>query len=175
MKKMTKQIIEKHKTYLINEEKSSATIEKYARDVLVFIEWIDDAVLDKSAVLKYKQNLIENYAPASVNSMISSLNRFFSYNEGYDLKVKSVKIQKQIFASREKELTKVEYERLLKAAKNKNNQRLYYLMQTICSCGIRVSELKFITADAVKRGQATINCKGKMRMVILPKQLCKMP
>ena len=174
MKKITKQLIEKFKVYLINEEKSSATLEKYIRDVVAFMEWLADAVLDKGAVLQYKQQLIEHYAPASVNSIISSLNSFFAYNEWYDMRVKSVKIQKQIFASKDKELTKAEYERLLNAAKSKNNQRLYFLMQTICSCGLRVSELKFITTDAVRCGQATINCKGKMRVVILPKQLCKM-
>jgi len=174
MKKITKQLIEKFEVYLINEEKSSATLEKYIRDVVAFMEWLADTFLDKGAVLQYKQHLIENYAPASVNSIISSLNSFFTYNEWYDLKVKSVKIQKQIFSSKDKELSKAEYERLLNAAKSKKNQRLYYLMQTICSCGLRVSELKFITTDAVRCGQATINCKGKMRIVILPKQLCKM-
>ena len=174
MKKITNQLVEKFKVYLINEEKASATLEKYIRDVVSFMEWIANTLLDKCAVLKYKQHLIENYAPASVNSIISSLNSFFDYNGWYELKVKSVKIQKQIFTSEDRELTKVEYERLLAAAKSKNNQRLYYLMQTICSCGLRVSELKFITTNAVRCGRATINCKGKMRIVLLPKQLCKM-
>lgn len=174
MKKITKKLIDKFRLHLINEEKSSATLEKYIRDISAFTEWICSNVIDKSAVLQYKQYLIENYAPTSVNSIISSLNCFFSYNEWYDLKIKSVKIQKQIFANRNKELTKSEYERLLDAAKQKNNERLYYLMQTICSCGLRVSELKFVTTESVKCGQATINCKGKMRIVILPKQLCKM-
>ena len=173
MKKITKQLIEKFKTYLIDEEKSSATIEKYIRDVVAFMEWISGTALDKGAVLQYKQYLIEIYAPASVNSIISSLNSFFTYNDWYDLKIKSVKIQKQIFANKNKELTKSEYERLLDAAKHKKNERLYYLMQTICSCGLRVSELRFITTESVRCGQATINCKGKMRVVILPKQLCK--
>lgn len=173
MKKITKPLIETFKAYLINEEKSSATIEKYIRDVSAFMEWLDNTVPDKGAVLRYKQHLIESYAPSSVNSVISSLNSFFAYNKQYDLKVKSIKIQKQIFASKDKELTKTEYERLLNAAKGKNNERLYYLMQTICSCGLRVSELKFITTAAVSCEQATINCKGKMRIVILPKQLCR--
>ncbi|MBQ3053410.1 MAG: tyrosine-type recombinase/integrase [Clostridia bacterium] len=173
MKKITKQLIGKFKVYLINEEKSSATLEKYLRDVSAFMEWLADSILDKSAVLQYKEYLIENYAPASVNSIISSLNSFFAQNDRYDLRVKFIKIQKQIFTSKDKELTKTEYERLLNAAKSKNNRRLYYLMQTICSCGLRVSELKFITTDAIRCGQATINCKGKMRVVILPKQLCK--
>ena len=132
------------------------------------------AEVTKMAVLEYKQELTEKYAPASVNAKLSSLNSFFVFNEWYDCKVKALKIQKQIFSSKEKELTKAEYERLLLAAKHKKNQRLYYLMQTMCSTGIRVSELRFVTVDAVLNGQAYINCKGKMRVIILTNQLCKM-
>ena len=174
MRKITNELIQKFKEYLIDEEKSAATLDKYIRDITVFMVWSNSQELCKSFVLEYKQEIIEKYAPASVNSILSSLNSFFAYNEWYDLKVKALKIQRQIFASKDKELTKAEYERLLVAARQKKNQRLYYLMQTICSTGIRVSELKAITVSAVKCGQATINCKGKMRIVILPKQLCKM-
>ena len=106
--------------------------------------------------------------------MLSSLNSFFVYFDRHDCIVKTLKIQKQIFANKEKELTKAEYERLLIAAEKKSNRRLYLLMQTICATGIRISELKYITVSAVQSGQALINCKGKMRVVILPKQLCKM-
>jgi hypothetical protein len=173
MRKITNELIQKFKEYLIDEEKSSSTLEKYIRDITVFMDWCKGTELCKSLVLEYKQDIIEKYAPASVNSILSSLNSFFVYNEWYDLKVKAVKIQRQIFASKDKELTKAEYERLLTAAKQKKNQRLYYLMQTICATGIRVSELKAITVLSVKCGRATINCKGKMRIVILPKQLCK--
>ena len=174
MRKITNELIQKFKAYLIDEEKSSSTLEKYIRDITVFMEWCKETELSKSIVLEYKQDIVEKYAPASVNSILSSLNSFFAYNEWYDLKVKALKIQRQIFTSTDKELTKAEYERLLVAAKQKKNQRLYYLMQTICATGIRISELKAITVSAVKSGQATINCKGKMRIVILPKQLCKM-
>lgn len=173
MRKITNELIQKFKEYLIDEEKSSSTLEKYIRDITVFMEWCKETELSKSLVLEYKQEIIEKYAPASVNSILSSLNSFFAYNDWYDLRVKALKIQRQIFASKDKELTKAEYERLLVAAKQKKNRRLYYLMQTICATGIRVSELKAITVSAVKSGQATINCKGKMRIVILPKQLCK--
>ncbi|MGM9551816.1 MAG: tyrosine-type recombinase/integrase [Clostridia bacterium] len=174
MKLLTNELIQKFKIYLTNEEKAQATIDKYLRDIYAFMAWLCGKEVCKEYVLQYKKEILENYAPASVNSMLSSLNAFFAYNEWYELRVKSVKIQKQIFASKDRELTKTEYERLLNAAKNKKNERLYYLMQTICSTGLRVSELKFITTDAVRCGQATINCKGKMRIVILPKQLCKM-
>ncbi len=170
---MTKTISD-FKQYLLNEEKSTATINKYLHDVKDFINWVSGKIIDKTTVLQYKDYLISKFAPASVNSIISSLNHYFSFNERYDLRVKSLKIQKQIFATKEKELTRQEYERLLNAAKSKSNKRLFYLMQTICSTGIRVSELKFITVETVKSGVANINCKGKMRQVFLPKQLCRM-
>ena len=171
---ITRELIEKFKHYLIEEEKSSATLEKYMRDVTVFFAWLAGSELDKLTVLRYKEHLTMNYAPASVNSVLSSLNSFFEYNEWHGLKVKMLKIQKQIFAERSKELSKSEYERLLSAAKDKKNERLYYLMQTICASGIRVSELSAITIEAVKARRANINCKGKMRVVILPKDLCKL-
>lgn len=174
MRKITTERIEKFKQYLIGEEKSSATLEKYIRDASAFAVWAGGQVLEKTLVLEYKQYLVDHYAPASVNSMLSSINSFFEYNEWYELKVKLLKIQKQIFVDKEKELTKVEYEKLLKAAKRKNNEQLYMLMQTICSSGIRVSELRAITVEAVKKRRANINCKGKMRIVILPNELCKM-
>ena len=105
--------------------------------------------------------------------MLSSLNRFFTYNEWFDCRVKQLKIQKQIFVSEKKELTKAEYNKLLQAALSQDNRRLYMLMQTICSTGIRVSELQYITVEAVNNGQAVIRCKGKMRVVMLTHELCK--
>lgn len=174
MKKITQEMVANFKKFLIDEEKSLATLEKYMRDINAFREWLGTRIVEKVIVLEYKAYLVENYAPASANSMLSSINSFFEFNEWHELKVKMLKIQKQIFADKNKELTKAEYERLLDAAKSKKNERLYYLMQTICSSGIRVSELKSITIDAVKERRATIKCKGKMRIVILPKELCKM-
>ena len=173
MRELTNELILKFKNYLIEEEKSKATLEKYIRDIKYFYTWVGDKELNKLCVLNYKEYLTENYAVASVNSMLSSINSFFIYLEWYELRVKTIKVQKQIFASNEKELTKSEYERLLSAAKAKSNQRLYLLMQTICSTGIRVSELRFITVEAINRGRAVINCKGKQRCAFLPTELCK--
>lgn len=174
MKIITNELIKEYEEYLSEEEKARATIEKYIHDVVAFMNWLGGRSVEKSAVMEYKQELIENYSPASVNSKISSLNNFFVFNEWFKCRIKAIKIQKQIFAKQEKELTKSEYERLLKAAKDQNNDRLYYLMQTICATGIRISELRFIDVSAVKYGKAEINCKGKMRTVFLPKTLCKM-
>lgn len=172
-RKITSKNIIKFKKYLICEEKSENTIEKYTRDITFFMEWLCGREVTKILALEYKNMLCDKYAPASVNGAISSLNSFFGFMQWYDVRIKSLKIQKQIFSNKNKELTKAEYKRLLTAAKAKKNQKLYYLMQTICSTGIRISELRYITVSAVKTGQATINCKGKMRVIILPKDLCK--
>ena len=174
MKKLTNELIKNFRRYLIEEEKATATVEKYIRDINVFADWLGEKELDKETVLIYKENLTKNYAPASVNSILSSLNSFFTFNEWYNLKVKNLKIQKQIFANKDKELTKEEYERLLTAAKSKGNEQLYFLMQTICATGICVSELRYVTVESLKAQKAQINLKGKMRVVILPKELCKM-
>lgn len=171
MRKITNELMGKFKKHLICEEKSVLTIEKYLRDINAFKKRYENVEITKETVIAYKQELMQKYAPRSVNSILSSLNSFFTYCEWYELKVKTLKIQRQIFASKDKELTKAEYERLLKAAKD--NKKLYYLMQTICSTGIRISELCHITTSAVKCGQASINCKGKLRTIFLPKQLCK--
>lgn len=174
MVKITLDMIYQYKNYLISEEKSKATIEKYVHDLLVFCEWLENEPMTKSKALEYKAVLTEKYAPASVNSVLASLNGFFMYNEWFDLKIKNLKIQRKIFCQSEKELTKTEYERLLKAAKNKKNNRIYLVMQTICSTGIRVSELKFITVDAVQTGRTAVKLKGKIRTILLPKELCRL-
>ena len=171
MRKITTEIIKSFNDYLINEEKAAATVNKYLHDVGEFQIWLGEQELNKTAVLAYKSYLCEHYAPASVNAALSSLNSFFNFMEWYDLRAKNLKIQKQIFASTDKELTKAEYDRLLQAAKQKKNERLYLLMQTICSTGIRVSEVRYITVEAISRGIAEINCKGKRRCAFLPTEL----
>lgn len=174
MRKVTNQLILSFKTHLIEQEKSANTIEKYIRDVTLFMMWLNGREVTKILVLEYKNILCEKCAPSSVNAAISSLNSFFAFVEWHDIRLKALKIQQRIFSNRDRELTKAEYERLLTAAKNRKNEKLYLLMQTICSTGIRVSELRFVTSEAVRQGQAAINCKGKMRIVFLPKKLCKM-
>lgn len=171
---ITNELINNFKIYLYEEERSENTIEKYMRDIRFFREWLQDRCVDKSVVIEYKKELCKRYAVKSVNSILSSLNAFFVFMGWYDLKVKTLKIQRRIFADKSKELSKAEYERLLAAAKDKKNERLYYLMQTIASTGLRVSEIKYVTVGAVNKGQAVINCKGKIRQIFLPKKLCQM-
>lgn len=172
--KITLNLIHQYKNFLIDEEKSEVTIEKYVRDINAFTTWLKDRELTKSLVLEYKSKLIDEYSPATVNSVIAALNGFFTYNEWYSLRVKSLKLQRQLFCKSERELTKQEYERLLKAASKKQNERLNLIMQTICSTGIRVSELQYVTVSAVNQGQAQVKLKGKIRIVFFTKELCKL-
>lgn len=173
MRKITAKSIKLFKDNLINEEKAQSTIYKYLHDVNEFQIWLNGQELCKTTILIYKSHLCDHYAPTSVNATLSSLNSFFNFMEWYDLRVKNLKIQKQIFASTDKELNKSEYTRLLQAAKQKEDERLYLLLQTICSTGIRISEVQYITVEAVFQGVAKINCKNKYRKIFLPKQLCQ--
>jgi len=163
--------MEAYKVYLIEEEKSELTVEKYLRDVRQFLVWLGGRALTKSEVLSYKAELMERYAVASVNSVLSSLNNYFGFIGRADCRVKTIRQQRAAFLPEEKELSREEYGRLIEAARHK--PRLCLLMQTICSTGIRVSEHKFITVEAAKAGQAEVRMKGKHRVVFLEKKLCK--
>lgn len=152
---------------LAEEEKSAATVSKYVHDAEFFAMWLNGAEVTKNAVIKYKSKLQEGYAKKSVNSVIASLNALFRLNGWEDLKVKSLKLQKEIYCSEDKELTKEEYIRLCRAAEEKKDERTSLIMQTLCGTGMRVSELGFITVEAAKCGEATITLKGKTRTVFI--------
>ena len=157
--------------HLILEERSVATIQKYIRDVKAFMAYAQNSAITKETVIAYKKYLQENYAVRSANSMLASINSFFSLFGWNDLKVKSLKLQQQIYCPEEKELTKAEYTRLCKAAQRRHNERLNLILQTICGTGIRVSELQFITVEAAKCGEAVVRCKGKTRAVFIVREL----
>lgn len=166
--------IKEFEAYLKENERTKNTIEKYIRDITAFAEWMKGTEMTKELVLEYKAYISQKYAVASVNSMLSSLNSFFDFAELPQYKVKTIKMQRTIFADEKKELTKEEYEKLLSIAKSRGQHRLYMVMQTICALGLRVSELQYITVSAVRQGYARIDCKGKMRTVLMPRAICKM-
>lgn len=172
MKTITEKQIASYRQSLIEGERAPATVTKYTRDVERFSDWLAEGALDKIAVLNYKAQLLEGAAVSSVNSRLSSLNGFFAYIGRYELRVKTVKVQKQIFLAEECELTRKEYERLIAVASSGREKRVSMIMQTICSMGIRVSELKFVTVEALAIGRADINSKGKRRCAFLPDELC---
>lgn len=168
---ITEKMIAEFEEHLILEERSVATIQKYIRDVKAFTAYAQNSAITKETVIAYKKYLQENYAVRSVNSMLASINSFFSLFGWNDLKVKSLKLQQQVFCPEEKELTKEEYTRLCRTAERRHNERLNLILQTICGTGIRVSELQYITVEAVKHGEAVVNCKAKTRSVFIVKEL----
>ena len=168
---ITAKAIAEFKEHLILEERSKITVEKYIRDVKAFAKYTQNSAITKETIIAYKKYLQENYAVRSVNSMLASINSLFMFLGWHDLRVKSLKLQQQVFCPEEKELTKSEYARLCRTAERKHNERLNLILQTICGTGIRVSELQFITVEAVKQGEAVVNCKAKTRSVFIVKEL----
>ncbi len=168
----TDEVISDFRRQLQREEKSGATVEKYIRDVRAFFAFCVGKEVAKETVIAYKQKLLDaGYAVRSINSMLASLNSLFSFLDRHDCRVKTVKVQRQIYCPEEKELTRAEYMRLVNAAKQKHNERLCLILQTICGTGIRVSELRYITAEAIQNGEVTVRCKGKTRTVFLVREL----
>ena len=165
--------IQEFEAYLRNEEKSEATIGKYLHDVKCFADYIGASDVCKQSVMEYKQSLGKAYAVTSANSMIAALDCFLKFCGWHELCVKQFKIQRQAYCPEEKELTRAEYIRLLEVAKRKHNERLNLIIQTICGTGIRVSELQYITVEAVQRGEAAVNCKGKNRRIFIVSDLKK--
>ena len=157
--------------YLKNDEKSENTVAKYLHDLYYFLNFTQGKAIDKAMMLDYKALLGEQHAPASANSMIAAINAFLRFMGWVDCCIKQFKVQKKTFCSEEKELTKAEYIRLVNTAKQKGNERLNLILQTICGTGIRVSELQYITVEAVKQGEAVVNCKAKTRSVFIVKEL----
>jgi site-specific recombinase XerD len=167
---ITNDHITAYTTHLAAEERAANTITKYVRDIRAFSAWLDGAPVTKETAIAYKTAICATHAPSSVNSMLAALNGFFAFFN-LNIKVKPLKVQRQAFLAKERDLTRAEYECLLQAAKSKENERLNLVMQTICSTGIRVSELQFITVESVQSGTATVRNKGKVRLVFLPQKL----
>ena len=167
-------IIEKYEVFLHESEKADGTIEKYLRDVCSFMDWLNGGSLCKEKIIEWKESLIENgYEPVTINSMLAALNSFFRFIGRTDCCVKFLKIQHKLYRPEDKELTKEEYMRLVKAAENKGDEKLALILETICATGIRVSELKYISVEAVGCGTAEISLKGKIRTIIIPGKLCR--
>lgn len=172
MTEMQEKQIAEYRRHLRLEEKSIATIKKYVRDVEAFCSFLNGRHITKEVVIEYKHALGKtNYAVRSINSILSSVNSFLEFIGMHDSRVKSVKVQREIYQSKEQQLSKTEYRRLLNAAKE--NDRLFVLIQTICSTGIRVSELRYFTVESVREGEVTIENKGKIRKILIPQKLKK--
>ena len=165
--------LEAFRQFLLAEERSPGTIEKYMRDLRTFYGCVCGSPVTKERVIAYKSDLIERYAPGTVNGILLALNRFFAFSGMGELRVRTVRRQRRVFCEERRELNKDEYRRLLRTARSAGRQRLFLMMQTICATGIRVSELAYITVEAVQQGQTEVYCKGKQRVIFLPRGLQK--
>ena len=167
-------MLEEFRNYLFSEEKSAGTIEKYLRDIHAFSAYAEGREITKELTILWKEHLGEQgYAPVTINSMLSSLSVFFRFLRWDDCKVKFLRVQRRVFRDPSRELTKAEYYRLVETAQNSGRERLALLMETICSAGIRVSEVRFITVEAVKNRTTDVYLKGKIRTITLAGKLCK--
>ena len=160
--------------YLREEERETATIDKYSRDVKDFFIWLKDREISRERMGEWRGYLLQaGRKPVTINGKLSALNKFFSFLGRNDCRIKYLKIQRRLFRSTEKQLSKQEYIRLMETAHSLGRERLALLMETICATGIRVSEVKYITAEAIRAGRTEIALKGKIRTILLPGKLCR--
>lgn len=172
--RLTGKQIDAYGRYLAAEERSAGTQEKYLRDVQSFARWLRGRAVTKDRAVEWKAHLLrKEYAPSTVNGMLSAVNGLFRFLGWSECRVKFLKIQRRLFQDTRRELSRGEYERLLAAAKEKGRQRLALVMETICATGIRVSELEYITVEAAGNGRVQISLKGKIRVILLPRKLCR--
>ena len=165
--------ISDYAAFLLREEKSEATYGKYLRDIRKFASFLAGCPVTKEIVVAWKKSLTEQgYAVRSINSMLAAVNSLLDFMGWGDCKVKNIRLQRQIYCTEEKELTKAEYMRLLEVSRK--NEQLNLILQTICGTGIRVSELRYFTLEAVQRGEITVSCKNKTRTILVPGRLRKL-
>lgn len=162
------------KQFLLEEERSTGTIEKYVRDVRAFMRWLNGREITKLTLLGWKEYLLEErYKPTTINAMIASVNAYLRFTGKEDCKVKGLRVQRSTFRSDDKELSVEEYRNLVETAYKLKKERLALLLETIGGTGIRVSEVKYITVQAAQTGRTEISLKGKIRAIILPGKLCR--
>ena len=159
--------LERYERFLRSEEKSEATVEKYMRDVRGFVSFVCVGEVSKQSVIDYKQMLGEKHAVAGANSIIAAMNSFLRFCGWGDLCVRQFRVQREAYCPSQKELTRAEYLRLVETARKKKNRRLDLILQTVCGTGIRISELRYITVEAAKEGEAVVSCKGKNRRIFI--------
>ena len=174
MRQITEEQVEAFRASLRATDHAPGTVANYCRHLACFAQWLGGREAAPGAAAAWRSRLLERgYTPGTINTMLVSLNRFFGFLGWNDCQVKTLRIQRRLFREDCKELTREEYQRLIAAAQSTGRERLMLLMETICSTGIRVSEVKYITVEALKLGKAEISLKGKIRTILLPNKLCR--
>lgn len=160
---------------LVRAERTPATIEKYLRSVRAFFLYLDGQPVTKDAVVAWKEHLqsVGGYSPSTVNASLAAINDLFTFLGWTDCRAHYLKVQRRLFRDAGQELGREDYERLITAARESGRERIALVMETICATGIRVSEVRYITVEAARSGQADIALKGKVRTILLPGKLCR--
>lgn len=170
---ITREQINTYCASMLADERAAGTVAKYRRDVTAFARWLGGRPVSKENSTGWKAHLLNRgYAPRTINSMLAAVNSFFRF-AGWNIKVKFLKIQRQLFRDATRELNRAEYTQLLAAARSNGQERLALIMETLCATGIRISELRYITVAAAQQGKATISLKGKIRTILLSTKLCR--
>lgn len=165
--RVTETSIERFRQHLLQEEKSKATIHKYVQELCFLSRFAKGRRLNKKLLLDYRSFLMEQYLPQTVNGKLSAINAYLHCMKLEQYCLRYLRISRKLFLSEQKELSLPEYERLLKCAKTWKNKRMYYVLLTLGASGIRVSELRFITMEALEQGYVQIHSKGKIRCIVL--------
>ena len=172
IQEMTDKQLDAYRQELLRRERSPATIANYIRHCGEFLQFCQDglkAVPNQEMLLNWKRALLTaGLCPATINAKLAAVNGFLRFLGRPELCVRQVRRQRRVFRDKDRDLTRGEYLRLVQAAKAQGRARLCLAMQTICATGIRVSELRFITVEAVRTGRATVTGKGKCREILLP-------
>ena len=159
---------------LEEEERSGATVEKYLRGVEQFAAFLEGGAVTKAAAARWKERLLaEGQSPSTVNGKLTALDRFLAFAGWEECRVRHLKVQRRLFRESSRELTREEYGRLVGAARAAGKERLELLLESVCATGVRVSEVKYLTVEAARRGKAEISLKGKIRTILLPGKLCR--
>lgn len=155
-------------------EYAPGSMEKYLRDLSAFEQWLAGSPVTQESLVAWKERLrARGCCPATINAKLSALNRFFAFQGWTGLRARYYRVQRRFFRSGERELTREDYTKLLSEAEKLGKTRLALLMETICATGIRVSEVRYITLEALRAGRAEISLKGKVRTILIPGKLCR--
>ncbi|WP_329737497.1 tyrosine-type recombinase/integrase [Clostridium phoceensis] len=174
-RKITEETLAAFARQLGEEERSPATLEKYLREVRQFAAFLGGREVTRELAAAWREELSARQSPATVNGKLTALDRLLAFLGWEDCRVKHLRVQRQLFRDSARELSREEYARLVETARRLGRGRLSLLMETICATGIRVSEVRYITAEAVREGRTEIALKGKIRTILLPGKLCRKP
>ena len=171
-RRLDPELIDRYAAKLRLDERSEATVEKYTRTLRRYSAWLDGREATRELTTAWKESLLERgLEPSTVNVQLSALDGFYRWQGWTDCCVRHMRVQRRAFMESRRELTREEYERLTASARSSGRERLALVMETLCATGIRVSELRYVTVEALGQGRAEVSLKGKVRTILLPSKL----